>query len=700
MTAIKLAVTETRRLLTGVLPKLAMLALVLVPVLYSATYLYANWDPYGNLDDVKAAIVNEDVPATAGDQTVDAGSEVASNLKESGTFDFETTSAADAAAGVKDGTYAFAITIPATFSQNLTSAADFDPQQAVLQVTTNDANNYLVGTIADKVSSTVRESVSEQVGEDAANRFLLGFSDIHGKLLEAADGAGQLASGADQLKAGSDELKAGTSQAKSGADELVTGEQQLVSGSQELDAGAGELSSGADQLATGAGALADGLQQMEDQTAGLPAATAKLADGAQQVADGNAKIATVSGEVATAAQSAIDGAPQARAELEAQLQAAGVPQDQIDQALATVDELFAPVQDANAQLQTANSQIQQLASGAQQVADGAAQLAAQTPALTDGISQASAGADEVSSGAQQLASGAQELAAGAGELAAGQQQALDGATALAAGLGQLDTGAGQLNDGLAQLASGAHTLQTSLTDGASQVPNPDDPTRTATADQIANPVQVANTNLAKAANYGSGLAPFFLGLSLWVGAFTLFLIIKPLSDRALAGFAPRFATALGGWLPAAALGLLQAGAVYLVATLAVGLDPVNGWLTFGVLAAAALSFTAFLHGLNAKFGAIGKFAGLLLLILQLVSAGGTFPWETTPEPMHALHAVLPLGYVVDALRSTIYGGSLSGIGLDLGVLAIYLCVGLALSTWAAASGRTWSLKRLRPELEL
>ena len=71
--------------------------------------------------------------------------------------------------------------------------------------------------------------------------------------------------------------------------------------------------------------------------------------------------------------------------------------------------------------------------------------------------------------------------------------------------------------------------------------------------------------------------------------------------------------------------------------------------------ATALSFTALLHRLNAKFGAIGKFLGLVLLILQLVSAGGTFPWETTPAPLQALHQLLPLGYVIDALRHTIYG---------------------------------------------
>lgn len=714
MIAFRLAMSEIRRVTAGVLPKLAVLALILVPVLYSATYLYANWDPNGNLGGVKAAIVNEDQAVQSDGKTIDSGTEITKNLQDSGTFDFTAVSAKKADAGIKDGTYAFTITIPAGFSANLTSAADFDPQQAVLKVTTNDANNYLVGTIADRVSASVRQSVSKQVGEQAANKFLIGFSDVHGKLLQASDGAGQIADGTAKLKDGAVQLKDGTAQAESGSSQLVAGQQKLVDGAVALDSGASQLADGTAKLADGTATLSDGattlasgLGILKEKTATLPSQTAKLADGAQQVADGNATIADVSGKVAGAAQQAIDGAPAARAQLQQQLLAAGIPQDQVDQALAQIDALFVPVQQANAQLQDANGQVQKLADGAQQVATGAQQLADAGPALADGIAQASSGAQQVASGAQQVDSGAQQasagsqkLADGTGALVDGQQQALVGAQQLADGIAKLDDGAGQLGSGLGELLGGSTQLRDQLAQGAQSVPHPDDATREATADQIADPMAIQQSSIASAGNYGSGLAPFFLGLSLWVGAFTLFLLIKPLSTRALAGRAPVFQTALGGWLPAAALGLIQAVAVYGVGVGLVGLEPVHPWLTLGILMLTSLAFTSILHGLNARFGAIGKFLGLVLLILQLVSAGGTFPWETTPGPLHALHHVLPLGYVVDALRHAMYGGPQGPDLPDLIVLVIYLCVGLALSTWSAATDRSWNLKRLKPELEL
>jgi putative membrane protein len=54
---------------------------------------------------------------------------------------------------------------------------------------------------------------------------------------------------------------------------------------------------------------------------------------------------------------------------------------------------------------------------------------------------------------------------------------------------------------------------------------------------------------------------------------------------------------------------------------------------------------------------------------QLVSAGGTFPWQTFPTPLSALHHVLPMGYAVDAIRRLMYGGPVTPVAGDVAVLA-------------------------------
>ena len=59
--------------------KIAMLGIALIPLVYGALYLLAFYDPYGKLDTLPVAVVNEDVPVTtkagkvvhAGDDLVD-----------------------------------------------------------------------------------------------------------------------------------------------------------------------------------------------------------------------------------------------------------------------------------------------------------------------------------------------------------------------------------------------------------------------------------------------------------------------------------------------------------------------------------------------------------------------------------------------------------------------------------------------------
>ncbi|MGM1057777.1 YhgE/Pip family protein [Saccharothrix sp. Mg75] len=631
MTALRMALNELRRITAGTLPKLAVLALALVPLLYASLYLYANKDPYSNLDQVPAALVVEDEGAVSGDGTrLDAGADVADELVGGKRFDWRRVGAEEAERGVRDGTFTFALTLPGDFSQALLSTGDFTPRQGVIVLTTNDANNYLGSTIANQVVTEVRRSVSVEVGAEAADRLLLGFSTIRQKTAEAADGAARLASGQQ---------------------DALTGAQQLADGTAPL--------------ADGAARLSTGLAQLRDQTAQLPAQTQRLADGAKQVADGNATVAGTAEGYAAKAQALVDRLNAVDGDIAARLRALGFTEEQVQRVLGAVGEVRRPVDDANGRVQGAVGQLRALADGARQVSDGAAQLAASTPALTGAVTQLT-----------------------------------DGAAQLASGSAQVRDGAAQLRDGERQLVDGANQLHDGLAAGVSEIPNPDDPTRESTAHTIGDPVTVRGVSQTSAGSYGAGLAPFFLCLATWIGAFVLFLLLKPLSRRGLAAGRSAVRVAVGGWLPGALLGVAQVVVMYSVVTLVVDIRPSHpvGALAFLLLVSAA--FVAVLHALNALFGAVGKFIGLVLLILQLVSAGGTFPWQTIPAPLHPLHHGLPMGYAVDGLRHLVYGGPLGDVGADALVLVGYLVAGLALSTLAAYKQRVWTPSRLKPELVL
>ncbi|OZM72163.1 ABC transporter [Amycolatopsis antarctica] len=631
MSGLRIARNELRRLSTGVLPKLALAAMVLVPLLYASFYLYANYDPYGRLDKLPAAIVTTDAGATdSSGARRDIGREVTDEVLGSGTFQWHEVSEEEAQAGVRDDRYSFAITIPRDFSAALLSSGDFRPQQATMTLTTNDANNYLSGTIADQVAEQVRGTIAKKVGTEAADKFLVGFSTIYANIGQASDGATTLADGAGKLQSG----------------------QQ-------------ELADGAKQLAGGGTELASGLTTLRERTTALPDQSRQLADGASQVAEGNTRLAEAGSLLASASTGLQGDLDAARDRITQRLRDAGLPEAEVQATIAVLEDARKPVNDANGKIQETSGQLDTLADGARRVSDGAAQLAGSAPALTGGIAKASDGANQLRDGAARLDEGEQQAVGGTNELASGSAQLRDG-----------------------------------LRDGLAQIPNPDDPTRDATASTIADPVSVNSVGVASAGTYGAGLAPFFMALATWIGAFVLFLLLRPLSTRSLAAGASPLRVAVGGWLASAALGVAQVVVLFGAVTWLVGIRVAHPLGAIGFLVLTSLAFTAIMHALNAMFGAVGKFLGLVLLVLQLVSAGGTFPWQTIPDALYPLHLVLPMGYVIDGLRHLLYtGASLSILG-DVAVLLAYLAGGLLVSTLAARKRRMWTVSQLKPELSL
>ncbi|MGH3438330.1 MAG: YhgE/Pip family protein [Sciscionella sp.] len=631
MTAIRLAINELRRFTTGRLPKLALVGLLLVPLLYGAMYVYANWDPYGRLGNIPVALVNADTGAKGPDgKVVNAGDEVTGKLEHSGKFEWHQVDSAAAEQGVRDGTYAFSLTMPKDFSTALVSPANFQPKQGLITLTTNDANNYLVRTIADNVLSEVRKAVAERVGTQAAERLLTGYSTIHDQLSRAADGATQLANGSKQLSDGQRKLRDGSSTAADGASQLYSG-----------------------------------LSTLRAKTSALPGQTSGLASGAKQVASGTAQVAGVGNQISSAADGFAAQIDSTNGQIAGRMKQDGFSDGQINKVMGIVGDLRQPLDAAHSKITDAKNKLNALNAGAQRVSSGASRLAGAAPALASGIDQA--------------ASGARQLATGTGKLRDGENQAVPGTD--------------KLHDGATQLQRG-------LKQGLGQVPNPNANARNATAKTIADPTAVRNIGDAQAATYGAGLSPFFLALAAWIGAFVLFLLFKPLSSRALVAGKSAATTVLGGWLPTAAMGVAQMVILYAVVTLAVGLHPELPLATLGFLLFASISNVALIHGLNALLGAVGKFLGLVLLILQLASAGGTFPWQTIPDVLYPLHFLLPMGYVIDGLRHLMYGGSLGGLGLDVAVLAGWLLAGLGMGLLAARKQRVWTPARLHPELAL
>jgi putative membrane protein len=646
MRPIKLALLEIKRFHKP-LQLLALAFIVLVPLLYGGLYLWSNWDPYGRFSQIPVAVVNDDQPVTVNNQKVNAGQLFVDELKADKIFDWHFVNDEQARQGLNNTDYYFAISIPRDFSAKLASGATGTPQRAGMLITLDDSNGYIVGKMAETAQSELQNKISAA----AVSAY---FESVFGNLQQLRDGITQAANGAGQLRDGLN---------------------QAATGSSSLASGIGQLKTGADKLAPGAQQVSDGVNKIASIV--VPAAN--------QIA---AAIPSVTSAASSAANSAASLASSAA-------QVTGV----ISGGANTIQGRITQLGQDNPSLQN-DPNYQALVSLASQAAGNANQVNTDAQNVKNTTAQVAAAAKTLANDAPQLQAQVSGAASQVQQLADGAKQVATGASQLDTGLGTASTGANQLNSGITQLQTGANKLASGLTSAEGQLPVLSPDQQKNNANTLASPVDVSLTNLHPASTYGVGLTPFFFSIALFVFGITAFLILRPFSARAMASRASNVLVAISGWLPAAACCIVAGILLYLVVDFSLGLNPVHPWQTLGLLILAAAAFTAIAHLFRTWLGGVASAVILVLLLLQLTTCGGTYPYETLPLPFKVLHPLLPMSYLVDALRVTTVGGNGAHLLRDTLVLVGFLLAALVLTTVVVRGKREWRIDKIKPDLSI
>jgi len=744
MKSLKLGTIEARRVFGHPLLTVAICVVTIVPLLYGALYLWAFWDPYAHIKDLPVALVNQDVTAYSGDTTISAGADMAKELRDAGTFKWEEMSAAEASAALREHRVYASLNIPRDFSAHLASADTTTPMQAQLIVTANNADNMLVGQIGARVFVAVRDAAATSAESGYVAAMFMGFADARTGMSDAADGAWTLHSGLVDARKGSVRISDGLSTAGGGAGSLMSGLKTLTSGAITLKAGASRVATGAATLASslggakagaagldagarrlsgGLGTLSDGLAQLtaasprlRDAGAALSTGAASLDTGVRQAADQLSQMAcattqlhAASSQVAGALDAFVAAHPEVADDPTFAAARAGSRQvsgglGQLDARLSAATPLFSQLtagsnlvktgaSDLSGALTGYTSGVSASAAGASSAAAGASTLAAGTGSLAQGMTSAAAGADALAGGSTAVAGGATKLAIGAAKATAGS-------TSLASGLTTLSGGAFTLAGGLTDAASGSSALATGLADGTARLPDDSTSLRAKKVDVMSDPVKLDTVERTSVANYGTGFASYFIPLALWVGALMIFFIVRPIPPRALASNASDFTVAFSGFLPAAVVGMIQASVLLAVVHFGLGLEPVMPLATWGLAILTAITFAAILQFISSALGPAGKLLGIVLLMLQLTSAAGTFPLETVPRFFQTISPYLPMTYVVRGLRQTLAGGDMTVVLQCVAIIAVFLVLALLGTVLTARRQRVWTMDRLRPALTI
>ncbi|ORC17401.1 hypothetical protein A7979_03090 [Rothia nasimurium] len=517
-----------------------------------------------------------------------------------------------------------------------------------------------------------------------------------GSLASGADG---LASGAQNLEDAAGQLASGATTLSDGADAAVTGAQTLADGAGQLHTATGTLTSGASDLATSSQALVDNWGLLTDEQ--KLAALQQLNAGVSDLAGGASTVDTAAGQLSAGADALVGDNSSGLTKLSAgasdleggasQL-ASGTTSlsdgaDTLSQGAFTLDSKVSTLSTGLSSLVTAISQAND---GAASLASGTGELASGANTLAEGTGTLSSGASTLAEGTSSLASGSATLNDGAQTLAEGTSNLSDGARSLANGAETLDEGAGSAADGASSLASGLNNLEdgssqlaTSLGDAVGQVPSYTTDQASELSAVTSDPVTVEKTRLNEVPTYGHGLAPYFMTLGLWVGAIAYFMMYPAISSKFARGGHSGLRTLRGALVPVLLIGVLQGAVMSLILHSWVGIEEVNFWGLTGFAVLTSITFLAINQALIALLDAPGRFIALILTVVQIGAAGGTYPIETAPAFLQVIHPWLPLTHALEAFRSLIAGGSIgltSGTVWLLGWITLAIA-GTALSIW-------------------
>lgn len=193
---------------------------------------------------------------------------------------------------------------------------------------------------------------------------------------------------------------------------------------------------------------------------------------------------------------------------------------------------------------------------------------------------------------------------------------------------------------------------------------------------ISAPVAITTEDLYPITNYGSAMSPFYSVLSIWVGALILVAIIHvkvhPFDGTKVNSVEAFF----GRYITFFLIGQAQALLITLGDLFFIGIQCIHPFKFWFAAAFTSFVFTMITYSLTVAFENVGEAAAVVIMVIQVAGAGGTFPIQCLPAIYQAIYKYLPFTYAMDALRECV-GGTYSWYYWKC-ILALLVYVGICL----------------------
>ena len=693
ITIFRVFLSDVKRLRSNVVAIVIIMGLSIIPALYAWFNIMSNWDPYGTsaTSQMKVAVCSQDSGVEIGSLSLNVGDEVITGLKENTTIGWVFTASKDEALeGVNSGDYYAALIVPESFTTDFISFLGGDPKNPTIAYYENSKKN----AIATKITGKAKTAVQEQVNQKVISTLTEVLTES-GKILAENDenGVDIVASTADQLDELDSSLQtyvnilntfslvtASASDLAESAQSLLINTQGIFDSSQDSVSNmqSSVLSSAqtADTVSSLIGISLDSVEQdltlLSDQMDTLTVGDSfdsirNQVDTAKTMSKSTISVLKdIFGETDQYVSAVDKSFKQLNTDLTAFKKDANVTAQSLKHLKRTIK---ADIKDCKNSIRKIRNTYQyQVQPDVSRSVLRMEQALIQTGKMLNNIESSFETIDRALESYQTtLDSGTDDITATKDYIVSLQSDIRKLSKSLRA-----LSGDEQYNE-MMDLLKNDPTLMASF---------------------MASPVSMETKAVYPIETYGSAMAPFYTVLAIWVGALILVALIHvkvaPVENLKVRPWQAYF----GRYITFFLIGQAQTAITVLGDLFYVDIQCPHPFLFWLASAASSFVFTLLIYSLTVAMGNVGEAVAVIVMVIQVAGAGGTFPIEVLPEVYQMIYKFLPFTYCMNALRECVGGLYKNDYWMDLRALGIYILISLFIGLVVAVP-----LRRLNKVIE-
>ena len=685
--------SDLKNIARNIIVFVVVIGICILPALYAWFNIASNWDPYSSTGGIPFAVCSKDKGYSYKVLSINAGNTILDNLKQNDKMGWTFVSEKEAIEGVKNGTYYAAVIIPEDFSESLFSVTTGNFHQAKLEYYLNEKKNAIAPKITDKGAQAVQESVNtayvSTITKVIATTLNLSTDDISKSKVSAAE---KITESLESTKKDLDTFEKTVDifiSTFDTIDGIIKTNKEALPAVQEKLKDASVVPKDIKQTIKGAQATSKNLTD----------SISAIIETADQFSDSlSAKVESAFSEIEKDSKTAAEKLSETTTICERIISI----NNRLIEILQTAQDNFGiDCSSLIDKLNNANGRQTDIISAINSGTETITKTGALPKNVQDDIRRL---ISSVSPQFDTIKTSFESIRSGIDSAIESGYSALDKVSDILLNLSGDIPGVESTLDNISEtnqsmkttfvnLKSFVESAKTKIDDMIKKVDeiknnntienlvtpiirNPN-----ALGDFISSPVDIKTTSFFPIENYGSAMTPFYSSLAFWVGGIVLVAVMKcDLTRKELKKLNNPTQTQLffGRYLIFFLLGQLQSLIITLgdIFFLKVQVNDPVIFVLSGML--SSFIYTLIIYSLTISFSTIGKALAVIILVIQIAGAGGTFPIEVLPEPFQAVSPILPFKYGVNLLREGVAGVDYNVYMINMLCMLVFIPVALIL----------------------